>query len=985
MNRFKGDAAALEALANDRQGKRLLRLQFPNNDAPAHAFMLANRLDASESLSRDYAYKVEVLSDNATIRHDDVLGKMVTIELVREDGTIRYFNGYVMEFRFVRTDGGFAFYEIVLGPWLSYLRLRQDNVAFHDLSVLALTGRVCEQYIKRDWRHRVAAEDPPITYSCQHNESEHNFLHRHWEARGWFYLYEHRVDGHTLVLCDDSTRTATPIDGERTDMPFQHEAGATEDDGVYRWSPEGRIGSDKVTAVSFNFKHPLPKRVQRKSAHSRSTEPQLEVYENVGTYGFRDVTDGEGLAQLRIEELDARRSEYRAAGNDRTAAPGRWFTLSGHFSLDNDASASSAGKKYLITAVRHLATNNYQDGRGALSSYSNEIVCIAHDVPWRPGRNFNSFEPKIYGVQTALVVGPPGEEIYTDGYGRVKVQFHWDRKGEFNDKSSPWVRVMSAWAGSQFGQISLPRVGMEVVVQFLDGNIHRPLITGCVYNANNMPPWELPANKTQSGILTRSTKDGKSAHANALRFEDRRGEEELWLHAEKDQRIEVEHDEAHWVGNDRTKQVDRDETVLIKRDRTEDVAQDETIRIGRNRTERVGKNEKVTIRGNKTERVVLAKEESIGLGKALTVGGAYQVSVIAAMNTSVGMSQTAQIAASKHTKVGRTFAIDAGDEFSINVGACTFQMRSDGTIFMAGTRVAIESSGPITINGKDVDINTAASGLESRNGGADVPPGNFDGDPEGEDDASFTGTEANTEEVQQVALQRPVALGRVGEQPAAAAIPTESFSAGYLPGSRPPPSNATDIASVESVADAPKQLVFSQSIQTEFDSLWGKSLPDGKAMEYGGVLVADANGDLSLVNAGTSGLAGEYSPNLNAPEGTELVGVFHTHPYSAEEGGHVGASLSGVDAAGAVLGAEKINVVQSGEDQFAFLRTKETVLTVDAAKAEALSGQRIQELMTTKGMTFPAATRQMAREIATKLKLAYYEGRNGVLTKVGGP
>lgn len=732
MNEFRGAAAALKALINDRQAKRIMRLRFPKGDAPANVFMLANRLDASESLARDYVYTIEVLSDNAAIPHDDVLGKMVTIELVREDGTLRYFNGYVFDFRFVKTDGGYAFYQMVLEPWMSYLRLKQDNVAFHDLGVLALTAKICEQYIKRDWRHRVAATDAPITYSCQHNESEHNFLHRHWEARGWFYFYEHRADGHSLVLCDDSTRTAAPIDGERTDIPFQDEAGSTEDDGIHRWSPAHRIGPDKVTAVSFNFKHPRPKTVERISAQSQSAEPQLEVYENTGTYGFKDFDDGEALAQLRIEELDARRTAYRATGNDRTAEPGRWFTLSG-YAVSGNTGQGSTEQKYLITSVRHQVSNNYQDGRGAVSSYTNEITCIAHNVPWRPGRNFNSKEPKIYGVQTAVVVGPPGEEIYTDGYGRVKVQFHWDRKGEFNDKSSPWVRVVSTWAGSQFGLISLPRIGMEVVVQFLDGNIDHPLITGCVYNANNMPPWELPLNKTQSGILTRSTKEGRAAHANALRFEDKRGEEELWLHAEKDQRIEVEHDEAHWVGNDRKKTVDHDETVEVKHDqkitvnnnRTERVDHDEKISIGDNRSEDVGQNETISIGGNRTKsvekneknrigknwsiNVTKTKAETIGMAYLQNVGMGRMENVGLGYDLNVGLIMATIVGASQFTKVGKTVSISAGDKIQFVCGQSKLVL-TPSAIYVEGNDVHIKASSKVQVDGPaDVLLNTGGA------------------------------------------------------------------------------------------------------------------------------------------------------------------------------------------------------------------------------------------------------------------------------------
>jgi type VI secretion system secreted protein VgrG len=728
MNHFQGDTAAIRALSIERQTGRLLRLRFPRNDAPQGVFMLANSLDSFESLSRDYSHVVEVLSDSATIEPDAMLGKMATVELVREDGTLRYFNGYVFEFGFVKTDGGFAFYRMVLEPWLSYLQLRHNSVAFHGKTVRELTEAVCQHYTSRDLRERILGDDPAITYVCQHNETDHNLLQRHWEKRGWTYVYQQRADGHTLVLTDDTLRTAEPIDGKRSDIPFQAQAGSSEDDGISKWSPTRRIGSGKMTVVSFNFKHPKPKRYERISSLRHGEHAPLEVYDNTGAYGFKDFADGEALAQQRMEELDSRRTEFTAEGNDRTAQPGRWFTLSGHFGGRGLSTAEQT--KYLIVSVRHRASNNYQDGSGAESSYSNEIVCMPHIRPWRPGRDFNSVQPRIYGVQTAIVVGPAGEEIYTDEYGRVKVQFHWDRVGEFNEFSSPWVRVASGWAGSRFGMISVPRIGMEVVIVFLDGNIERPLIVGCLYNALTMPPWALPANRTQSGVLTRSSNEGQAEHANALRFEDKKGAEEVWLHAEKDLRTEIENDEGHSVGNDRRKTVDRDEIVAVKRDRaatvghnettsivndrSEDVGRHETIRVGGNRTERVGRNESLTISGSKTERIVKGKEESVGLAKALSVGGLYQVTVGAAMNTTVGASQTSQVAASKHTTVGNVFGIKAGDEFSIQVGSSLFMMRSDGTVRISGSRIEIESTGPTIINGKDVEINSVK--------GSDISP-----------------------------------------------------------------------------------------------------------------------------------------------------------------------------------------------------------------------------------------------------------------------
>lgn len=275
------------------------------------------------------------------------------------------------------------------------------------------------------------------------------------------------------------------------------------------------------------------------------------------------------------------------------------------------------------------------------------------------------------------------------------------------------MRVSQPWAGSGFGMIQIPRIGDEVVVSFLDGNPDRPLVTSRVYNSQNMPPWALPANATQSGILTRSTKTGNVNTANAIRFEDKKGEEEVWLHAEKDQRIEVEHDESHWVGNDRTKNIDHDETVHVGHDRTETVDNNETIHVGVDRTETVGNNETLTVGGNRNETIqgmenlliALTSTETVGLAKALTVGGGYQVTVAGAVNTSAGLASAEEVGLSKTTMVGKTYTITAGDRIELKTGSSVLIMESNGHITLRGTQLLIEGSGPVQINGKDVDVN----------------------------------------------------------------------------------------------------------------------------------------------------------------------------------------------------------------------------------------------------------------------------------------
>ena len=376
-----------------------------------------------------------------------------------------------------------------------------------------------------------------------------------------------------------------------------------------------------------------------------------------------------------------------------------------------------------------------------------------------------------------MVVGPPGEEIYTDEYGRVKVQFHWDRYGQMNENSSCWIRVSSPWAGSNYGGIHIPRIGQEVIVDFLNGDPDYPIITGRVYNAMQMPPWDLPANKTQSGFLTRSTKGGTPGHglknspgtANAIRFEDKAGQEQLWLHAQKDQLTEVENDEDKWVGQDRRKTIDRDEFNTIHRDRTEIVDRNEkinvhgwrteevdldetitihqnrkervdhneTISIGDNRTEDVGKNEKIDIGINqslkvgsnrdktigknekdkigknwsikvgkfKTETIGLAYLQNVGLAKMVNIGAAYNLNVGAAMVTNVVLTRHDTVGQSQSVNVGKHYKLTAGESITLQVGASTLVMKKDGTITLNGKEIDVVGSQHIGLESKRIDLN----------------------------------------------------------------------------------------------------------------------------------------------------------------------------------------------------------------------------------------------------------------------------------------
>ena len=513
------------ALAQGRQHKRLLRLSFPRNDGP-EAVLLANRLDADEGLSRDFVFEVEVLADNPGVALKDVLGKMVAIELVRGDGSLRYFTGFVFEFGLSKFDGAIAFYQMVLKPWLAYLALRNDNFIFHGQTLLEQTDSIFRDYGQHvNWDCKVRGLDAAMTMATQFDESDHNYLHRRWEDAGWHYFYVHSASGHQLVLCDRSIE-AEAIDGGSPDIRFQRHAGANEEDAIGDWAPVRRIVASNVALSSFDFKDPMPDHVEMPTLNLQGQTRSIESYEYVGAHRIKDAQYLDAKARLRMEEIEASCKQVDAVGNSRFAAPGRWFRLTGHFncsSLDKDA----AKNEFLIVSMRHAASNNYLQQVDTPADYGNRMRCMRKNIAWRPGRGFNSHPATILAPQTAIVVGPDGQSIHTDQHGRVRVQFHWDRIGKNDEKSSAWVRVSSGWAGSELGFVAIPRIGSECIIQWLDGNPDHPIITGRVHNATNMSPWKQDSQQALTGLRSRelTPKGGNRAggRSNHLVLDDTNG------------------------------------------------------------------------------------------------------------------------------------------------------------------------------------------------------------------------------------------------------------------------------------------------------------------------------------------------------------------------------------------------------------------------------------------------------------------------------
>ncbi|WP_338845753.1 type VI secretion system tip protein TssI/VgrG [Massilia sp. W12] len=482
-----------------RGGVRLLYMYFPHEDGP-DAGLLINRLDAEESLSRDYRYTVTALSDDWHIPANQVQGRMICVELKGEDGRSRFFNGYCQQFTRTAVENSLAHYELILTPWLAQFALRKTNCLFHRQSIQAQSKEIFLQSGMAQHDFRMRSADPERTYSCQFDETDHNYLHRRWEEMGWHYWYEHSLQGHRLILSDSSGH-ADPIDGA-ADVVWHHAGGDNRHDKILQWQPQHKLCSGSASLSSWDFKQPATQFAHASGAHDLGKASAREVYEYQDLYGFKDAAHGAQQAAVRVAQLQTEGVRIQGRSNVRRMQPGRWFRLQrdrlGQF-LEDEA------KEYLLVSVRHQADNNFLNEAGAAAQYENSFTCVPLQYDWRPGPGFNSHDVRMPGVDSATVIGPSGQEIHTDGFGRVKVRFHWDREGEQN---TAWLRVSSQWAGGELGMMNLPRIGQEVLVQWLGGSPDRPIIIGSVYNARNMPPWRLPSQQALSGLRSRELQPG---------------------------------------------------------------------------------------------------------------------------------------------------------------------------------------------------------------------------------------------------------------------------------------------------------------------------------------------------------------------------------------------------------------------------------------------------------------------------------------------
>ncbi len=493
-----------------------------------------------EAVSQPYAFDVELISERPDLDLESLLHQRAFLAFDQNDTGI---HGLIHRIAQGESGKRMTRYRLTLVPQLAYLAHRTNQRIFQHLTVEKIISQVLEEHgIQADaYQFQLGSIYPEREYCVQYDESDLHFIQRLCEEEGIHYHFQHSNEGHVLTFGDD--QTAFP---RLAPLAYQQDTGLVADDPVIKhFGVRVETRTSQVTRRDYDFEKP---RLQLEAKAEGDAQPKLEDYDYPGRY-----TDRERGKHLAKRALERHRHDFELAQGDGDSPT----LVSGHFLDLSEHPRQEWNQLWLLTEVLHegkqpqvleeSVTSDTQPADGFTQGYRNRFTATPWDVPYRP--SLAHPKPRILGSQSAVVTGPAGEEIHCDQYGRVKVQFFWDREGQADEKTSCWLRVSSSWAGDRYGAITIPRIGMEVLVTFLEGDPDQPLVTGCLYHAEHVVPYELPANKTRSVFKTLSSPGGGGY--NELRIEDRKGAEQIYVHAQRDWDENIEHDQKIRVGNER--------------------------------------------------------------------------------------------------------------------------------------------------------------------------------------------------------------------------------------------------------------------------------------------------------------------------------------------------------------------------------------------------------------------------------------------------
>lgn len=630
-----------------------------------------------------FTLDIEVASDSFRETAEKLLEKNATLTIWQGDTPQRYISGIVTRFGMKEYNGWQMCYSLTITPPLWRAGLRQNFRIFQQQDIQTISATLLDENGITGWKPLFYEDHPAREFCVQYGETDLAFLTRLWSEEGIFFFDRHVADtpSQTLTLCDDVAGLS------RTDeMSFNPSPTTTLLPTIistFRY--QAQIRPSSVETQDYTFKVPgWPAYYGRDGGHLNGQRTQYEVFDYPGR--FKDEQHGQDFARYQMEGWRNNAETAVCISNSPTLWPGVIFTLTGHpvRELNRQWQVVSS----VLTGKQPQALKGSQ---GLGTSLDNQFGVIPADRTWRPQP---LLKPKVDGPQSAIVTGPAGEEIFCDEHGRVRVRFHWDRYCPGNEDSSCWVRVSQAWAGAGFGNLAIPRVGQEVIVDFLNGDPDQPIIMGRTYHEDNRSPGDLPATKTQ---MTIRSKTYKGSGFNELRFEDATGQEQVYIHAQKDMDTDVLNNRTTDVTANHRETIGGNQVITVKQNQVQTVVQ--------NQKETVGQNQSITVGQNQAE--------TVGVARALTVGVAYQTTVGGVMNTSVALTQSSQVGIQKSLLVGKGYNVSVGENVTFTVGKSKTESTGKVAVYSAGehlelrcgqARLVLTQDGKIFLNGTAINL-----------------------------------------------------------------------------------------------------------------------------------------------------------------------------------------------------------------------------------------------------------------------------------------
>ncbi len=649
-------------------------------------FLLSD-FEGREKISTLFSFEINVLSENHNIAAEDIIGKSGTMTVNSQ--VKRYFHGHIVSFSRCQARGkNLRHYQLVMVPWLWFLSKTNNHRIFQEKNTKDIVTQIFKDYGFNDFDFR-AQGGTTREYCVQHNQSDFEFISSLLEEEGIAYYFKHEEGKHTLILVDKKNAYEAC---EESEVEFV--SGSHTKMRISGWKHNHSIRKGKWSMTDYNYETPDRSLLVSTKTISRFTDN--EKYEHYEYPGLYHPGIGNELVKIR-QEAEEVEKEIITGESDCVS-----FYAGGTFKLTAHAVAEEKGD-YILLEVTHKAEDKSHnvDAEDTGTHYSNEFLCFPSTTHYRPPRRH--IRSKMRGPQSAVVTGPAGEEIYFDEYGRIKVQFIWDREGKKDENTSCWIRVAQIWAGNQWGAHFIPRIGHEVIVSFLDGDPDRPIVTGTVYNDKHKPPYK-PQEKTQSGIKTRSSKEGSKEHFNELRFDDKKGSEQIYIHAEKNMDTVIENNETLTIYNNRTKEVKNNENASIGNDRSKSVGNNQTESIGVNKSISVGSNHQESIGQSKTLSVGVNHTESIGKTCTIDIGKDKNITVAENHTESIDKDMSISISKDLEETVGGKYTEDVAKEYALRAKSITMEADDQITLKTGSAKIVMKKNGDITISGKNINV-----------------------------------------------------------------------------------------------------------------------------------------------------------------------------------------------------------------------------------------------------------------------------------------